>query len=165
MFRSLQKIRGIELDGKTVKLQIWDTAGQERFGTITRSYYRGAHGIIVVFDVTDTPSFEHVKTWLSETGKHADPKCNRLLVGNKCDMVSERAVDKNVAQEFADAESIPYLETSAKEGQNVEEAFHKMAAEIQQRVEASLGPTAGDEAGKVAVGGAGADDKKKGGCC
>ena len=76
----------------------WDTAGQERFGTITRSYYRGAHGIIVVFDVTDKASFEHVKTWLAETGKHADSKCNRLLVGNKSDMVDERVIDKEMAQ-------------------------------------------------------------------
>ena len=151
----MQKIRGIELDGKTVKLQIvsfdalicrqlcmlltrlgvwqWDTAGQERFGTITRSYYRGAHGIIVVFDVTDKATFEHVQTWLSETGKHADPKCNRLLVGNKCDMVEERVVDTDTAAAFAEKEGIMYLETSAKDAVNVEEAFRKMASEIRQR--------------------------------
>jgi Ras-related protein Rab-1A len=70
----------------------WDTAGQERFGTITRSYYRGAHGIVVIFDVTDKPTFDHVKAWLLETGKHADPKCNRLLVGNKCDVDDGREV-------------------------------------------------------------------------
>ena len=61
-----QKIRTIQLDGKTIKLQIWDTAGQERFRTITSSYYRGAHGIIVVYDTTDSETFEHVKTWLHE---------------------------------------------------------------------------------------------------
>ncbi|CAM0958698.1 unnamed protein product [Alopecurus aequalis] len=60
------KIRTVELDGKSVKLQIWDTAGQERFRTITSSYYRGAHGIIIVYDVTDMESFNNVKQWLSE---------------------------------------------------------------------------------------------------
>ena len=134
------KIRTIELDGKTIKLQIWDTAGQERFGTITTSYYRGAHGIVVVrrhtpcrlptravspaahqlarswlcqvYDVTDKPTFEHVKEWLTQTvrptappppnpqltavvcdaqGKYADPSCNRLLVGNKCDLEEARS--------------------------------------------------------------------------
>ncbi|CAH1263994.1 RAB1A [Branchiostoma lanceolatum] len=84
------KIRTIELDGKTIKLQIWDTAGQERFRTITSSYYRGAHGIIIVYDVTD--------------------------------------------QEFADQLHIPFLETSAKNATNVEQAFMTMAAEIKNRM-------------------------------
>jgi len=160
------KIRGIDLDGKTVKLQIWDTAGQERFGTITRSYYRGAHGIIVVYDVTDAASFEHVKNWLSETGKHADPKCNRLLVGNKSDMTNERVIDSNTAKEFADSQGIPFVETSAKNSTNVEEAFLTMASQIQKRVESSLAQYSDkpEEKGTVKVGGEGSGEGKKG-CC
>ena len=86
------KIRTIELDGKTIKLQIWDTAGQERFRTITSSYYRGAHGIIVVFDVTDQESFNNVKQWLHEIDRYACANVKKLLVGNKCDLASKRAV-------------------------------------------------------------------------
>lgn len=69
----------LDLDGKTIKLQIWDTAGQERFRTITSSYYRGAHGIIIVYDVTDTDSFNHVKEWLNEIDRYACENVNKLL--------------------------------------------------------------------------------------
>jgi len=127
------KIRTIELDGKTIKLQIWDTAGQERFRTITSSYYRGAHGIIVVFDVTDLESFNNVKQWLHEIDRYASENVNKLLVGNKCDLTSKRAVTTEQAKEFADQLGIEYLETSAKNATNVEKAFTTMAAQIKAR--------------------------------
>uniref|UniRef100_A0A915E985 Uncharacterized protein n=1 Tax=Ditylenchus dipsaci TaxID=166011 RepID=A0A915E985_9BILA len=116
------KIRTIKLDGKTIKLQIWDTAGQERFRTITSSYYRGAHGIIVVYDITDKDSFNNVKQWLQEIDRYASESVNKLLVGNKCDMEGQRAVDTSVAKGFADQLKIPFLEASAKNSLNVEEA-------------------------------------------
>lgn len=97
-FFSQQKIRTIELDGKTVKLQIWDTAGQERFRTITSSYYRGAHGICVVYDVTDMDSFNNVKQWLQEIDRYATEGVNKLLVGNKSDMEDKKAVEYTVAK-------------------------------------------------------------------
>lgn len=122
------KIRTIELDGKTIKLQIWDTAGQERFRTITSSYYRGAHGIIVVYDVTDSETFEHVKTWLHEIDRYASENVNKLLVGNKSDLTSKRQVETESAQEFANTVNIPFLETSAKNATNVEDAFMKVRA-------------------------------------
>jgi len=118
------------LDGKTIKLQIWDTAGQERFRTITSSYYRGAHGIIVVYDVTDSDSFNNVKQWLSEIDRYAGENVNKLLVGNKCDLVNKKAVDYETAKAFADKLEIPFLETSAKAATNVEKAFLTMAGEI-----------------------------------
>jgi len=80
------KIRTISLDGKTIKLQIWDTAGQERFRTISSTYYRGAHGIIVVYDITNHESFANVKRWLTEIDKYARENVNKLLVGNKSDL-------------------------------------------------------------------------------
>ncbi len=92
------KIRTIELDGKTVKLQIWDTAGQERFRTITSSYYRGAHGIIVVYDVTDQETFNNIGHWLEEIKRYACDGVNKLVVGNKCDLVSKRVVDMAAAK-------------------------------------------------------------------
>jgi len=128
------KIRTIQLDGKTIKLQIWDTAGQERFRTITSSYYRGANGIIVVYDVTDQVSFNNVKQWLQEIDRYACENLNKLLVGNKCDLVSQKAVDYTTAKEFAESLGVPFLETSAKNSTNVEEAFITMAREINQRM-------------------------------
>uniref|UniRef100_A0A673KBT6 Ras-related protein Rab-1B n=1 Tax=Sinocyclocheilus rhinocerous TaxID=307959 RepID=A0A673KBT6_9TELE len=128
------KIRTIELDGKTIKLQIWDTAGQERFRTITSSYYRGAHGIIVVYDVTDQESYNNVKQWLQEIDRYASENVNKLLVGNKCDLTTKKVVDYTTAKEFADSLAIPFLETSAKNATNVEQAFMTMAAEIKKRM-------------------------------
>ncbi|CAI7795578.1 unnamed protein product [Closterium sp. NIES-54] len=128
------KIRTVELDGKTIKLQIWDTAGQERFRTITSSYYRGAHGIIVVYDVTDQESFNNVKQWLNEIDRYASENVNKLLVGNKCDLTNKRVVDYQTAKAFADEIGIPFLETSAKNATNVEQAFMTMAAEIKNRM-------------------------------
>jgi len=128
------KIRTIELDGKTIKLQIWDTAGQERFRTITSSYYRGAHGIIVVYDVTDLESYNNVKQWLHEIDRYACENVNKLLVGNKSDLQGKRAVDTKDAAEFADSLGIEFLETSAKNATNVEKAFMMMAAQIKTRM-------------------------------
>ncbi|XP_051170443.1 ras-related protein Rab-1A [Leptopilina boulardi] len=128
------KIRTIELDGKTIKLQIWDTAGQERFRTITSSYYRGAHGIIVVYDCTDQETFNNVKQWLEEIERYACDNVNKLLVGNKCDLHTKKVIEFSTAKEYAEQLEIPFLETSAKNAMNVEQAFMTMAAEIKQRV-------------------------------
>jgi len=131
------KIKTLNCDGKVIKLQIWDTAGQERFRTITSSYYRGAQGIILVFDCTDMESFNNVKQWLGEIDRYACENVNKLLVGNKVDLVSGRVVDKNVATEFAESMSIPYIETSAKNASGVEEAFMMMARAIKDRLASS----------------------------
>mmetsp|Transcript_28911 Transcript_28911/g.32119 ORF Transcript_28911/g.32119 Transcript_28911/m.32119 type:complete len:210 (+) Transcript_28911:91-720(+) len=129
------KIRTIEIDGTTVKLQIWDTAGQERFRTITSSYYRGAHGIIVVYDITNHETFHNVQKWLQEIDRYACENVHKLLVGNKCDLVNERKVAYDSAKEFADQLSLIFLETSAKNSTNVEEAFTKMASAIRDKLE------------------------------
>ncbi|XP_017635178.1 GTP-binding protein YPTM2-like isoform X4 [Gossypium arboreum] len=101
----------------------WDTAGQERFRTITGSYYRGAHGIIIVYDVTDQESFNNVKQWLSEIDRYASDNVNKLLVGNKCDLTANKVVSYETAKAFANEIGIPFLETSAKDATNVEQAF------------------------------------------
>jgi len=128
------KIRTVELDGKTCKLQIWDTAGQERFRTITSSYYRGAHGIIIVYDVTDMESFNNVRQWLYEIDRYASETVNKLLVGNKCDLKDKKVVDQEVASQFAESIGMKFLETSAKNSHNVEQAFLTMATEIKRRI-------------------------------
>ncbi|GLU00367.1 hypothetical protein SLE2022_177440 [Rubroshorea leprosula] len=128
------KIRTVEQDGKTIKLQIWDTAGQERFRTITSSYYRGAHGIIIVYDVTDQESFNNVKQWLNEIDRYASDNVNKLLVGNKSDLTANKVVSYETAKAFADEVGIPFMETSAKDSTNVEQAFMAMAAAIKERM-------------------------------
>merc|ERR1712130_352374 len=158
------KIRTITTrDEKTIKLQIWDTAGQERFRTITSSYYRGAHGIIVVYDVTDQESFNNVKQWLNEIERYACEKVNKLLVGNKCDLTNKKVVDFEVAKAFADKLDIPFLETSAKAATNVEKAFLAMADEIKNRV----GPPAAAQPGAagVKIDSKPVEANKAGGCC
>lgn len=158
------KIRTIDLDGKTIKLQIWDTAGQERFRTITSSYYRGAHGIIVVYDCTDQETFNNVKQWLEEIDRYACDNVNKLLVGNKCDLHTKKVVDYTTAKEYADQLGIPFLETSAKNAMNVEQAFMTMAAEIKLRVGP---PSSGnsDPANKVKIEHGRPIESSKSGCC
>jgi len=159
------KIRTIELDGKTVKLQIWDTAGQERFRTITSSYYRGAHGIIVVYDVTDIDSFNNVKQWLQEIDRYASENVNKLLVGNKSDLVNKKVVEFTAAKEFASSLGIPFLETSAKNATNVEDAFLTMAKQIKERTGAQ-DVKSGAAKDKVQVSaGQQVATGKQGGCC
>ena len=161
------KIRTIELEGKTVKLQIWDTAGQERFRTITSSYYRGAHGIIVVYDVTDESTFANVKQWLQEIERYACEGVNKLLVGNKADLTSSKAVDFDAAKQLADELGIPFLETSAKDATNVEQAFLTMAKQIKDRMGASsiqAGAGAGKSTLKVGQG-QNVQSLGSGGCC
>ncbi|KAF5387046.1 hypothetical protein D9615_001653 [Tricholomella constricta] len=177
------KIRTIELEGKTVKLQIvspasffhalslalpatatWDTAGQERFRTITSSYYRGAHGIIVVYDVTDNDTFTNVKQWLQEIDRYASEGVNKLLVGNKSDLTGKKVVEYSVAKEFADQLSIPFLETSAKNATNVEQAFLTMAKQIKDRMGSTSTPSGAAKSSTVTPGQT-VQSQQSGGCC
>ncbi|KAJ1548844.1 GTP-binding protein of the rab [Cladochytrium tenue] len=158
------KIRTIELEGKTVKLQIWDTAGQERFRTITSSYYRGAHGIIVVYDVTDQETFNNVKQWLQEIDRYAVEGVNKLLVGNKSDLTSKKVVEFSVAKEFADQLQVPFLETSAKNSSNVEQAFLTMAKQIKDRM-GSTTAAAPNKASVKVSNGTNLQQQPSGGCC
>ncbi|CAG8682171.1 11444_t:CDS:2, partial [Cetraspora pellucida] len=128
------KIRTIELDGKRIKLQIWDTAGQERFRTITTAYYRGAMGILLVYDVTDERSFNNIRNWFSNIEQHASEGVNKILIGNKCDWVEKKAITKEQGQQLADEFKIKFLETSAKANINVEEAFFTLARDIKKRL-------------------------------
>jgi Ras-related protein Rab-1A len=124
------KIRNVKIQDKVVKMQIWDTAGQERFRTITSSYYRGAHGIIVVYDITDQASFNNAKMWLSEIERYACGNVTKLLVGNKADMNDKRAVETSAGKAFAQQQGMLFAEASAKAGQGVEDAFMVLVKEI-----------------------------------
>jgi len=128
------KIRTIELDGKRIKLQIWDTAGQERFRTITTAYYRGAMGILLVYDVTDEKSFGNIRNWIRNIEQHATESVNKMLIGNKCDMVDKKVIDTARGKALADEYGIKFLETSAKTGAGVEDAFITLAKDIKKRL-------------------------------
>ena len=117
------KSKDIIVNDKKVKLQIWDTAGHERFRTITTSYYRGAHGIVTVFDLTDKETFEHVEKWLDEINKYAKENVMRFLIGNKSDLVDKRKVSYEEARALANKLNIYYVETSAKNNINVSDFF------------------------------------------
>ncbi|KAJ8565647.1 hypothetical protein K7X08_008223 [Anisodus acutangulus] len=122
--------RTLEIDHKTVKAQIWDTAGQERYRAVTSAYYRGAVGAMLVYDITKRQSFDHVARWLEELRGHADKNIVIMLVGNKTDLGSLRAVPTEDAKEFAEKENLFFIETSALEATNVETAFVNVLTEI-----------------------------------
>ncbi|XP_069807508.1 ras-related protein Rab-13 [Dendropsophus ebraccatus] len=124
------KIRTTEIQGKKIKLQVWDTAGQERFKTITTAYYRGAMGIILVYDITDERSFENIQNWMKSIKENAAPGVERMLLGNKCDMENRRKVPKERGEKLAKEHGIRFFETSAKSSQNVDEAFNALATDI-----------------------------------
>jgi len=125
--------RMVEIAGKLIKLQCWDTAGQDRFRSIVRSYYRGAAGALLVYDITRRDSFEHISQWLQEARANADPELVITLVGNKCDMVAERQVSYEEGHAFAQRNGLHFLETSAVRGQMVDEAFTVTAKLVHQK--------------------------------
>uniref|UniRef100_A0ABI7YZD3 small monomeric GTPase n=1 Tax=Felis catus TaxID=9685 RepID=A0ABI7YZD3_FELCA len=114
------KIRTIELDGKRIKLQIWDTAGQERFRTITTAYYRGAMGIMLVYDITNEKSFDNIRNWIRNIEEHASADVEKMILGNKCDVNDKRQVSKERGEKLALDYGIKFMETSAKANINVE---------------------------------------------
>ncbi|KAJ7970732.1 Ras-related protein like [Quillaja saponaria] len=127
--------RMVTIDGRPLKLQIWDTAGQESFRSITRSYYRGAAGALLVYDITRRETFNHLASWLEDARQHANPNMTIMLIGNKCDLAHRRAVSKEEGEQFAKENGLLFLEASARTAQNVEEAFIKTAAKILQNIQ------------------------------
>ncbi|XP_015056690.1 ras-related protein Rab11D [Solanum pennellii] len=122
--------RTLVIQHKSVKAQIWDTAGQERYRAVTSAYYRGAVGALLVYDITKRQTFDHIPRWLEELRAHADKNIVIMLIGNKTDLEDERAVPTEDAKEFAQKEGLFFLETSAMEATNVEDAFLTVLTEI-----------------------------------
>lgn len=132
------KIKTIELDGKKIKLQIWDTAGQERFRTITTAYYRGAMGIMLVYDVTNERSFENIKNWIRNIEEHASTDVEKMILGNKCELNERRQVSKERGEQLAIEYGIRFMETSAKNSINVQDAFLSLAKDIKTKMEKKM---------------------------
>eukprot|EP00052_Salpingoeca_macrocollata_P034426 m.11475 g.11475 ORF g.11475 m.11475 type:complete len:211 (-) comp6462_c0_seq1:176-808(-) len=163
------KIRTIELDDKKIKLQIWDTAGQERFRTITTAYYRGAMGILLVYDITALKSFENIKTWIRNIEQHASDDVEKMILGNKCDMDDKRVVKKEQGEQLASEYGVKFLETSAKTNENVEEAFLSIARAIKKKIDDKVVPTpkAGDrtQANLIKPSASSGGTSNSGSCC
>jgi small GTP-binding protein len=123
----------VPVDGVPIKLQIWDTAGQERFRSIAKAYFRAAVGVMLVFDLTDRKSFEDLTQWLTDVHSLCDPNAVVTLIGNKSDEVDKRVTTATEAQNFAQSHELTYLETSAKGGNNIQEAFEKAAAAVHRK--------------------------------
>jgi Ras-related protein Rab-1A len=124
------KIRTIEIEDKIVKLQIWDTGGQERFRSITSSFYRGAHGVILVYDVSDFFSFQNLSQWIKEIERYSCDNISKLLVGNKSDLVDQRKISYEQGKDFADILKLDFIETSARNSQNINETFLALTKKI-----------------------------------
>eukprot|EP00002_Diphylleia_rotans_P039620 TRINITY_DN9224_c0_g1_i1.p1 TRINITY_DN9224_c0_g1~~TRINITY_DN9224_c0_g1_i1.p1 ORF type:complete len:206 (+),score=43.34 TRINITY_DN9224_c0_g1_i1:43-660(+) len=125
------KIKLINIGDKRVKLTIWDTAGQEKFRTLTSSYYRGAHGIIMVYDVTSSQSFESLSSWMKEVESHSThPDAIKMLVANKIDQESKRKVVKDSGLTYARSNNMIFMECSAKTRVGVQQAFEELVTKI-----------------------------------
>jgi Ras-related protein Rab-2A len=126
--------RMVQIDNRQIKLQIWDTAGQESFRSITRSYYRGAAGALLVYDITRRETFNHLTRWLEEARQNANQSMVIMLIGNKSDLDHRRQVSKEEGEKFAKEHGLIFLETSAKTAANVEEAFIHTAQKIYENI-------------------------------
>uniref|UniRef100_A0A6B2G1N5 Ras-related protein Rab-2B (Trinotate prediction) n=1 Tax=Myxobolus squamalis TaxID=59785 RepID=A0A6B2G1N5_MYXSQ len=165
----------INIDNNDIKLQIWDTAGQESFRSITRSYYRGAAGALLVYDITRRETFDHLQSWIDDTRQHGTPNVVIMVIGNKSDLEDKREVKKEEGEAFAREHGLIFMETSAKNASNVEEAFINTAKEIHRKIVDGLINVTNDTCGvKLGPGlgnrGPGGDPNESrgsstGGCC
>ena len=156
------KIKNLSIDDRRVKLQVWDTAGQERFRTITTAYYRGAMGILLLYDVAEESSFDAVTEWVRQIEAHASPNVRKVLVANKCDVAEgERTVSEKRGRELAAKYDMPYFEASAKDNRNVSESFVRIARDILEDIKKGDDKNKDGE-GKVSLG---TGESPKAGCC
>ncbi|KAL6562047.1 Ras-related protein ric2 [Orobanche gracilis] len=164
--------RSLTVDGKVIKAQIWDTAGQERYRAITSAYYRGAVGALLVYDVTRHSTFENIERWLRELRNHTDPNIVVMLIGNKSDLRHLVAVSTDDGTSFAERESLYFMETSALDATNVDNAFTEVLTQISRIVSKKTMETSDNgDAPSVPPKGEKIDvskdvsDMKKSGCC
>ncbi|KAI1166362.1 ras family-domain-containing protein [Nemania serpens] len=148
------KTKKLAVRGKAYKLNIFDTAGQERFRTLSTSYYRGAHGVILVYDVSNKKSFASMEKWFDEARLNANPDAVLYLVGSKLDKVAAggRAVSFEEGQAFAESQGAAFCEISSKTRENVKRPFVDVVDQIVQKPQLIAGPTASSKAINFDVG-------------
>jgi len=157
--------RLIEIGGQVIKLQIWDTAGQERFRSVTRSYYRGAAGALLVYDIASRDTFTHVASWLRDARTLAGMDVSTVLIGNKLDLRLEREVPFLEAARFAQENDLMFLEASAMTGEGVDECFLKVARAVMSRIENGLVDPSTTAGIQIGTGTTGTDSGKRPGGC
>ena len=160
------KVKTIEIGGKKVKLQIWDTAGQERFRTVVSTYFRGAHGIFLIYDITNRDSFKNLENWLIEIEKNASENVLKILIGNKNDLEVERDIASDEEKAYTNKNRMQFIETSAKMNTNVNEAFEtlgKLMIEFNSQQKQAMTQDKKDK--KVLGASSGKNLNTKKGCC
>lgn len=157
------KIKTIDINNTKIKLQIWDTAGQERFRTITTAYYRGAMGIIIVYDVCDQNSFDRVETWYKTVQQHAKDDAQVIIVGNKCDEEESRVISTQQGEQLAEKLNVPFIEASAKTGVNVSQVFYNLSQLILEKSGDEFQQTQAGDSVDVRQGTSG--DQSSSSCC
>jgi len=154
----------ITVDGKKVKLQIWDTAGQERFRSITHAYYRDAHALLLLYDVGRRKTFENTRAWLSEIKEYAPQGAVVILLGNKCDLTKERQVKREDGEKLAAEYNVPFIETSAKSGMNIDLAFEAASREL-MNIESSMNGNGPNQNNRFEIRQYVSGKEQKPGCC
>ena len=137
------KLKSVKLDsGKTIKVQLWDTAGQDKYRTIAKNYFKGSHGILLLYDVTKQSSFQNIRDWIQDIREEVSQKAIIFLIGNKIDLVDKRKISKEKGIELAEEYKLPFFEASAKSGENVDEVFkalYKKISEVYGDLEKEIG--------------------------
>ena len=159
------KVKTLTINEKKVKMQIWDTAGQERFRTVVATYFRGAHGILLLYDVTNKDSFKNLESWLIEIEKNAKEKVLKILIGNKCDLTDDREISTEEGKAFALRNGMEFMETSAKMNTNVTEAFETLGKLMIEFNSKGNQGTQKNNDNKNLKAGSGKNLKTKKGCC
>ena len=159
------KVKTLTINEKKVKMQIWDTAGQERFRTVVSTYFRGAHGILLLYDVTNRDSFKNLESWLIEIEKNAKEKVLKILIGNKCDLTDDREITSDEGKAFALRNGMEFMETSAKMNTNVSEAFETLGKLMIEFNSKSNTTSQNNNQNKNLKASSGMDLKTKKGCC
>ena len=127
------KLKTVKLDnGKTIKVQLWDTAGQDKYRTIAKNYYKGSHGILLLYDITKISSFDNIREWIRDIKEEVDENAILFLIGNKIDLSDKRVITKEKGTELAGEYKIPFFEASAKSGENVDEIFKALYKKISE---------------------------------